>query len=174
MYSLLETISQKLTRLNNKLDYYLNVASTCVVPTYTSASNYSGVSISGSSIKMMGNGLHFYCRLSLTSTAQNNIGTGNITNTDLVTFTITNFVNDGTPSNDDNINLTKIKTIRGEGSMTTGYSTGNAQPAAAHYVCAKSGTTVTITVRLDALYSKTSDMRFSAIIPVIRVKSAND
>lgn len=171
LLSFFQRILRRLDRWNKKLDYYLNITSYCEYVDHEIASNYSGVTIAAHAVRLIGNSLNISVRLSLTSTAQNNIGTGNITNLQLCTITIDNIWNDGSPSSNEATNLSQIANASASGSMCSGYSAGNAQPASFHYTTGRSGSTLTISCVLDALYSKTSEMRFTADIPVLRVKS---
>lgn len=170
LYTLCNKIYSKLYRMNKKLDYYLSIASTVVNPSYNTTANYSGVTVAASNITLIGNTIHLDVRFTLTTTAQNNLGTGNITNTKLCTFTISSF-RYASATSLDSTNLNKISNIGDNGALVSGYSSGNGCPASAHYDASYSGNTVTITVTLDALYAKSSEFRFAGLIPVTRVPS---
>jgi len=172
LYSMLDRITTKIRYLNLKLDYYLNVISQCLSIEHTITPNVTGVTVAASAVRLIGNDLNISIRLSLTSAAQTTIGTGNITNTDLCTITIDDFLHTtGGTYVDESLNLSHINAVPKEVCMSSGYSSGNACPAAFHCVMSSSNTTLTIVCRIDALYAKTSEFRFVADIPVSRCQS---
>ena len=181
IYTLFAKIASKLYRLDRKLDHYENIYTTCITPTYTTSSSLSGVTVSSSAVRLIGNDLNIAMTLALTSAAQTTIGTGNVTNRELCTIDIPNFIYIGSPTSNDNDNLNRISAYGDRGAMSSGYSTGNACPTSLDYVTSisayDSGTqlgTLHIAIMINANYAKTSQLKFSGDIPVIRVGSYYD
>lgn len=114
----------KLQRKHEEADYYMSLAQLWLTPSYTYECNVSGITCGECSCSLIGNLLHIYTTLTLTSAAQTTIGTGNVTNRKI--FTV--FFNDIYDPEDKRYGINNSISV-GHGSA---YSAGNAQPASFH------------------------------------------
>ena len=170
LYQILNKITSILEAKISKADYYLAMCERVYAPDHTCVSKFSGVTISSKTLRLSGNLLFLYLSVTMTSAAQTNLGTGNVTNNCIATFTINDFFAPGstTPvNNSDRIN--RITAIYGRIDGLSGYSTGNASVATFDIQSSHSGETVTIDIYTAAIQAKTTNFQIKALIPVRRM-----
>lgn len=174
LYAWLNKCIKKLKKINTKLDYMLQLPSEVISPSVSFTSNISGISSSGNiTARLIGNYLMLFDSLTLTSAAQTSVGTGSFTAKLVGTFTFSNFVL-SSPSTSNSTNLQKIYSTTPTGSSyevttNTGYTSGNAQPAAFFWRTSISGTTLTVQLYVKAVKTATANWQLGALIPVLRV-----
>jgi len=174
----LTTVLNKVTSILqskiSKADYYLAMCERVYTPSdYDCVSNFSGVTISDKNLTLSGNMLLLYLNVTMTSTAQTKLGTGNVTNNCIATFTINDFY--GPSITDPFNNSDRIKRIAGIYNRIdglSGYSAGTASVATFDIQSTFSilSGVVTIKVYTAAIQAKTSNFRIKALIPVRRMR----
>lgn len=170
MKALLTKIYDKLLKINTQLDYAKLVRTQSYEWTHGTAGFLSGVTLAGASFYLIGNLLYCLIQLNISSSAQTTIGTGNVTNRTLATFTFNNKCD--TTSTDNSVRITNVQGIGTYSGIAanSGYSSGSACPVAGYALITYSGTTVTLTLDVAAVKAKTSNMRFEFCYPVIRME----
>ena len=178
----LKTILEKtvdwLDRKNDKLDYYISLVQDPVWLSGTFTAGQTGVTRSDSSFYMIGNYLHFYVVLNLTSAAQSTFGTGNVTNKEICHFTFSN-VYYGDNANDTTKDYSSL--TNAERKNKIGFVTGvgvpiNADsnsPVMAAYIINDhtntSGLNLRLTLMTSAIKASSSSWTFRGVIPLRRL-----
>lgn len=126
-------LSRKIKRKNEEADYYISLADTIVKPDCTIHCPVTGITHGDTlSCSLVGNLLHIYVSLTLTSAAQTTIGTGNVTNRVICNIFFNDIYSDSKKAEGINNSITV-----GHGSA---YSAGNAQPASFRTITRKPST----------------------------------
>lgn len=162
-------IKQFLVNKHAEVDYFLRMGSEFVIPDHSAASNFSGCTVNSTEVKMIGNYLYVKYNLTLTSTAYNNIGTGNVDNTTLATITIPNFYYASYDSLTIEERFSKIAgALSINCAANSGTSSGQARPTSYYITTALSENSMTLALVITAVHTTMANHQVEQILPVRR------
>lgn len=171
-HGLLSRVTNYVADKNDELDYYLSLCNEYIKPKHSVSSSISGITVTNSNIHIIGNYMHIYVALNLTSAAQTTIGTGDVTNVEVCNITIKDIYY---PDYSSLNSVRRRYKISGYDPNSQTLSSGGGSGSTAGHVGSfyinkptENGHDLAYPIVITALKAKSSDYTLRVVVPVTR------